>query len=236
MNIDILAFGAHPDDVECAASGVLISEILKGRTAVIVDLSRGEMGTFGNSDDRKREAKDAAALMGVLSRRNLDLGDGRIENTFENKLKVVNLIREFRPKIILANAVRDRHPDHKNAAELVRDAAFLSGLKKLSDGVAQESQMEPWRPSALYHYIQDYYIIPDIVIDISAVFQNKMDTIRLYRSQFLDASDHSSSGIVALLGQIEATNKIFGRAINVPYAEGFTIERYLGARSIFNIL
>ncbi|RZJ23634.1 MAG: bacillithiol biosynthesis deacetylase BshB1 [Acinetobacter sp.] len=236
MSIDILAFGAHPDDVECAAGGVLISEILKGRTAIIVDLSRGEVGTFGNSEDRAIEANEAADVIGLLERRNLDLGDGRIENTTENKLKVIQIIREFRPRIILANAMSDRHPDHRNAAELVRDAVFLSGLKKFPEVGAKEHPLGPWRPSALFHYVQDYFITPDIVIDISEVFEKKMDTIRSFRSQFLTADDHSSRGIMALLGQIEATNKIFGRPINVPYAEGFTIERYPGAKSIFDIL
>ncbi|MFC3559059.1 bacillithiol biosynthesis deacetylase BshB1 [Pedobacter jamesrossensis] len=236
MKVDILAFGAHPDDVECAAGGVLISSILDGGKVVVVDLTRGEMGTFGDTETRQQEALLAAEHMGLFARRNLDLGDGRIENSFSNRLKVIQIIREYKPKIILANAISDRHPDHKNAAELVSQASFLSGLKKLSDVANEEYLQEPWRPSAVYHYIQDYFLKPDVVIDISSVFEKKMETIKLFRSQFLTADDHQANGILALMGQIEATNKIFGRAINVNYAEGFTSERYIGAKNFSSII
>ena len=235
MNIDILAFGAHPDDVECAASGIVLNTTANHGKVVIVDLTRGELGSFGDEHSRKEELLKASKMMNLFGREQLDLEDGNIDNTYENRLKVIHLIRKYRPRIVLANAIHDRHPDHKKAAQLVSEASFLSGLKKMEtfdDGELQEK----WRPEAVYHYIQDYFLEPNIVVDISDFFEQKLEVIKAYNSQFVTADDQKANGIMNLLKQIESTNQIFGRAINVKYAEGFTTERYVGTKNILDLL
>ncbi|MDD2791675.1 MAG: bacillithiol biosynthesis deacetylase BshB1 [Sediminibacterium sp.] len=232
---DILAFGAHPDDVECAAAGVIIGTIQRGGTVVIVDLTKGEMGSHGVGGQREKEAINSANILGVGMREQLDLGDGNIFSNKANRDKVVRVIRKYRPKIVLANAFVDRHPDHGEAAKLVKDACFLSGLRKFSTDSGGEWQ-EPWRPAGVYHYIQDYFVAPSFVVDISMHFTRKMKAIKAYRSQFVTASDRMPSGSIALLKQIEATNQIFGRAINVEYAEGFVSESYVGLSDLQALL
>lgn len=235
MSIDILAFGAHPDDVECAAAGVILKIISNAGKVVIADLTRGELGSFGDEHSRNREAAEASKKLGLFAREQLNLMDGNIENTHENRLKVIQLIRKYQPKIILANAVFDRHSDHKKAADLVCEASFLSGLRKIetyNDGQLQHK----WRPAAVYHYIQDYFIKPDVVVDISDFFNQKAEVIRAYDTQFVSAADASAAGILNLLKQIESTNQIFGRAIGVKYAEGFTCERYIGTKDLMDLI
>ena len=236
MSIDILAFGAHPDDVESAVSGIILSTTANGGKVVIVDLTKGELGSYGDENSRKKEAMQASKMLALFDRVQLDLKDGNIENTHENRLKVIHLIRKYRPKIILANAIRDRHPDHKKAAELVSEAFFLSGLKKMETFDDESRSQEKWRPEVVYHYIQDHFIEPNIVVDISDFFDQKMKVIKAYTSQFVKADDHKANGILNLLKQIESTNQIFGRAINVRYAEGLTSERYIGTRKLLNLL
>lgn len=231
FKIDILAFGAHPDDVECAASGVIINTIKKGGSVVLVDLTKGEMGSYGTIETRQEEATKAAQIMGVQIREQLHFDDGKITNTTQNQEKVIQLIRKYRPKIVLANAFTDRHPDHRKAARLVADACFLSGLKMNSTKYDDKVQ-EHWRPNAVYHYIQDYFIQPSFVVDISDHFNEKMEAIKAYKSQFVTAKNDNPNGIIALLDQIKATNQIFGRAINVKYAEGFISKRYVGIQDI----
>ncbi|TCN55633.1 bacillithiol biosynthesis deacetylase BshB1 [Flavobacterium circumlabens] len=235
MSIDILAFGAHPDDVECAAAGVILKTISKAGKVVIADLTRGELGSFGDEHSRNREAAAASKKLGLFAREQLNLMDGNIENTHENRLKVIQLIRKYQPKIILANAIFDRHSDHKKAADLISEASFLSGLRKIetyNDGQLQHK----WRPGAVYHYIQDYFIKPDVVVDISDFFNQKTEVIRAYDTQFVSAADASAAGILNLLKQIESTNQIFGRAIGVKYAEGFTCERYIGTKDLMDLI
>ena len=235
FNIDILAFGAHPDDVECAAAGVIIRTIKKGGSVVLVDLTKGEMGSYGTVEIRKEEAFTAAQLMGVKIREQLNLPDGKISNTLQNQQKVIQLIRKYKPKIVLANAFNDKHPDHRNAAELVADACFISGLK-MNVTRLNEKEQEHWRPMAVYHYIQDYFIQPSFVVDISDCFTAKMDAIKAYKSQFVIPENESPNGIIALLDQIKATNQIFGRAINKRYAEGFITNRYVGVENIESLI
>ncbi|MEO6177158.1 MAG: bacillithiol biosynthesis deacetylase BshB1 [Flavobacterium circumlabens] len=235
MSIDILAFGAHPDDVECAAAGVILKTISKAGKVVIADLTRGELGSFGDEHSRNREAAAASKKLGLFAREQLNLMDGNIENTHENRLKVIQLIRKYQPKIILANAVFDRHSDHKKAADLISEASFLSGLRKIE--TYNEGQLQhKWRPGAVYHYIQDYFIKPDVVVDISDFFNQKTEVIRAYDTQFVSAADASAAGILNLLKQIESTNQIFGRAIGVKYAEGFTCERYIGTKDLMDLI
>lgn len=233
--VNILAFGAHPDDVECAAAGVLLKHIALGRTVAIVDLTAGEMGSYGNVELRKNESEAAAKILGVEYREQLNLPDGGIENNEATRLLAITLIRKYQPDIILANAVHDRHPDHANAAKLVADAAFLSGLKK-KETVFDGHQQEPWRPHALYHYIQDYFIEPDFVIDITEQMEQKMEAILAFKSQFVHPKDNSASSILALLNQIKSMNSIYGRPINAAYAEGFTANRYIGVHDLFQLI
>lgn len=235
MNIDILAFGAHPDDVECAASGIILNTTTNNGKVVIVDLTKGELGSFGDEHTRQEEAKAASKILAIFERVQLELIDGNIENTHENRLKVISLIRKYQPKIILANAISDRHPDHQKAAQLISEASFLSGLKKIETFDEGKIQQK-WRPKAVYHYIQDYLIKPDVVVDITDFFDQKMEVIKAYDTQFVSATDSSAAGIMNLLKQIESTNQIFGRAIGVQYAEGFTCERYIGAKDLLDLL
>lgn len=236
MNIDILAFGAHPDDVECAVAGIVLSATANHEKVVICDLTKGELGSFGDEHSRKNESEIASKMLNLFAREQLDLEDGNIENSHENRLKVIRVIRKYRPKIILANAIRDRHPDHHKAAELVSEASFLAGLKKIVTFDDEGKSQEKWRPEAVYHYIQDLFMEPSVVVDISAYFDQKMEVIKAYNSQFVTANDNKANGIMNLLKQIESTNQIFGRAINVKYAEGLTSERYVGTRNLLDLL
>jgi bacillithiol biosynthesis deacetylase BshB1 len=233
--IDILAFGAHPDDVECAAAGVLIKHIGMGKTVAIIDLTAGEMGSYGTAESRKSEAEIASKILGIQYREQLNLPDGSIENNEESRLKVIQMIRKYQPDIVLCNAIHDRHPDHANAAKLVADACFLSGLKMketFANGISQNT----WRPKAVYHYIQDYYIEPDFVIDISLEMDTKLKAIRAFESQFVTANSNDTNGISGLIDQIKSTNSIFGRPINAKFAEGFTVNRYIGVTDFYNLI
>lgn len=232
--VDILAFGAHPDDVECAAAGVLIKHITIGKSVAIVDLTAGEMGSYGTVEKRKKEAAAAALILGIKQREQLNLPDGGIENNETNRLLIIEMIRKYRPEIVLANAIHDRHPDHANAAKLVADAAFLSGLKRKKT-FYNSSEQEAWRPEAVYHYIQDYFIEPGFVIDITKQMDKKMETILAFESQFVEPKDKQPNSILGLIDQIKNMNSIYGRPINAAYAEGFTTGRYIGVNDFYQL-
>lgn len=232
--VDILAFGAHPDDVECAAAGVLIKHITIGKSVAIVDLTAGEMGSYGTVEKRKMEAAAAALILGIKQREQLNLPDGGIENNETNRLLIIEMIRKYRPEIVLANAIHDRHPDHANAAKLVADAAFLSGLKRKKT-FYNSSEQEAWRPEAVYHYIQDYFIEPGFVIDITKQMDKKMETILAFESQFVEPKDKQPNSILGLIDQIKNMNSIYGRPINAAYAEGFTTGRYIGVNDFYQL-
>ncbi|MFT5244388.1 MAG: bacillithiol biosynthesis deacetylase BshB1 [Psychroserpens sp.] len=232
--VDILAFGAHPDDVECAVSGTLLKHIALGKTVAIIDLTAGETGSHGTPVTRLIESQNAAQILGVSHREQLGMKDGSISNDETNRLLVIKAIRKFQPSIVLANALKDNHPDHAASAKLVADAAFLSGLKKIEtieNGISQEK----WKPSVVYHYIQDQFIEPDFVIDISEHMDNKMESIRAYASQFIDPKTNSPNSIIGLLDQIISMNSIYGRPINSKYAEGFNVSRYIGTENFYNL-
>lgn len=223
MKLDILAFGAHPDDVELACSGTLFKLKQQGYKIGVVDLTQGEMGTRGTREVREEEAKNATKILQLDIRENLNLGDGWFEINQSNKLKVIEVIRRYRPTIILMNAIKDRHPDHPRAAELVKEAAFISGLDKVEtfdNGVAQDR----WRPEHQFHYIQYEFIEPDFIVDISEQFDVKMNSIKAYGSQFYDASSNEKSTLIAgknFLNFIEGRAREFGAAIKVEFGEGF---------------
>jgi len=238
MEINILAFGAHPDDVEMSCSGTLLKHIAMGKTVGIIDLTQGELGTRGSAPLRLQEAEAARQLLGVSVRENLAMLDGFFEVNQENKLKVVEMIRKYRPQLVLANSIHDRHPDHGRASQLVSEACFLAGLPKVEtalNGIAQEA----WRPSAVYHYIQDRYIRPDVVFDVTPFMEKKIESIQAYSSQFFDPQSDAPETPISrsdFFDFLRSRAKEFGRPIGAEYGEGFTAERYVGAQSFFDLV
>lgn len=237
MKVDILAIGAHPDDVELSCSGTVLKHIAAGKKAGIVDLTLGELGTRGNSKLRTKEAMNAAKILGVAFRDQLNMADGFFANDEKHQIQLIEKIRLYRPEIVLCNAVSDRHPDHGKAANLVADACFYSGLSKVKTKAIGKEQL-PWRPKAVYHYIQDNFIRPDFVIDITEFMNKKMKAIHAFESQFYNPKSKESQTPISsmeFLESVKAKNSIFGRAIGVKYAEGFTVNRYPGVNSLFDL-
>ncbi|MGZ3903312.1 MAG: bacillithiol biosynthesis deacetylase BshB1 [Bacteroidia bacterium] len=233
MKIDILAIGAHPDDVELSCSGTLIRHIKQGKTVGILDLSLGEKGTRGNAELRTKEAMKAAEIIGAKFRTQLNLGDCFFENNKQSQLEIIKVLRKHQPEIVLCNAVSDRHPDHGRAAKLAADACYYSGLSKLDSGQAA------WRPKAVYHYIQDNFKHADLVVDVSEEAEKKRESIMAYASQFYDPNSKEPQTPIStpeFLENLFSKMSIWGRAINVRYAEGFTVNRYPGVKSLFDLL
>jgi len=238
MSVDILAFGAHPDDVEISCAGTILKHIAEGRTVGIIDLTRGELGTRGSAELRLVEAERARKLLGVALRENLGMADGFFAIDLEHKLRIVEMLRKYRPQVVLANSIHDRHPDHGRAAQLVSEACFLSGLTKVETTVDGQPQ-EAWRPAVVYHYIQDRYIRPDVVFDVTPYFETKIASIKAYSSQFYDPQSDAPETPISRSDFFEFLHgraKEFGRPIGVEYAEGFTAERFVGARSFFDLV
>jgi bacillithiol biosynthesis deacetylase BshB1 len=237
MAIDILAFGAHPDDVELGCGGTLAKEIASGKTVGIIDLTRGELGSRGTAETRDAEATDAAKILGVSVRENLGFADGFFVNDKEHQLEVIKLIRKYRPKIVLINAIDDRHIDHARGSSLVSDACFLSGLLKIGTEVEGEVQ-EHWRPKSIYHYIQWKNLEPEIAVDISGYMPTKMAAVMAYKTQFYDpnstAPETPISGKNFIDGIVNRASDL-GRIIGVEHAEGFTVERCPAVESLFDL-
>lgn len=239
MKLDILAIAVHPDDAELSCAGTLLAAKANGKKTGILDLTRGELGTRGSAELRDKEAAASSKILGLEIRDNLRLPDGFVFNTKENQLKIVAAIRKYRPDIILANAIRDRHPDHGNAAILAREANFKAGLAKIETLDEHGKPQDLWR-AKLYHYIQDYYIAPDFVVDISEHMEAKMASIKAFSSQFFDpnsTSDEPETYISSsnFLESIEARAKELGRSVGFKYAEGFTANRIHGVKQITDI-
>jgi bacillithiol biosynthesis deacetylase BshB1 len=230
MKLDILAFGVHPDDVELGCAGTLMAAIDQGKKVGIVDLTRGELGTRGTPTTRTQEAAAAAKIMGVDVRENLDMADGFFANDEAHQRKIISIIRKYQPDIILANAPEDRHPDHGRSAKLVSDAAFLSGLRKIEtmlDGTAQEA----WRPAYTFHYIQDRFIQPSFVIDITAYMERKIEAVLAYGTQFNSADNSEPQTYISspqFLETVKARALMLGKRIGVGYAEGYITEKIIG--------
>lgn len=237
QKLDILAFGAHPDDTELGCGGTLIKHISKGKKVGVVDLTEGQLGSRGSVVERYEEADRAAKITGLSIRENLGMEDGWFRNDTESQHKIIEMIRKYKPEIILANAIVDRHPDHGKGAALVADSCFYSGLVKV-ETFENGKKQEPWRPKALYHYIQDYHIEPDFVIDVSEFWDKKIEAIMAFSSQFYNPDSKeeetpiSSKSFLDFLG---ARARNIGRPINVEYAEGFTRTRYLGVEDLFDL-
>jgi len=237
MKVDILAFGAHPDDVELSASATLLKHIQQGKKVALVDLTEGELGSRGTIETRYEEAKTASKILGIEDRVNLKMADGFFEHSQENLLKIVEQIRYFKPEIVLANAVEDRHPDHRKGSKLVSDACFLAGLVKIKTSLNGEDQL-PHRPKVVYHYIQDRYIKPDFVVDVTGFEEQKFESIRAYKTQFFDPN--STEPQTPISGKdffefLRGRMSEFGRSIGAQYAEGFTVERIISVDSFFDL-
>lgn len=237
MKLDILVFAVHPDDAELGCSGTILKYIAQGKKVGIVDLTAGELGTRGTKETRKVEVADASAILGVHVRKNLGMRDGFFTNDEAHQLQLIEIIRKYRPQIVLANAIDDRHPDHGRAAALVTDAVFLAGLPKIKTSETGAEQ-EAWRPNLLLHYIQDRYIKPDILIDITPYWEQKVAAIKAYKTQFfnpeLDEPDTYISSPEFLNG-LEARARELGKSIKTTYAEGFTCKKLLGVASLFDL-
>jgi bacillithiol biosynthesis deacetylase BshB1 len=230
MKLDILAFGVHPDDVELGCAGTIMAAIDQGKKVGIVDLTRGELGTRGTPTTRTQEAAAAAKIMGVDVRENLDMADGFFVNDEAHQRKIIALIRKYQPDIILANAPEDRHPDHGRSAKLVSDAAFLSGLRKVEtihDGATQQA----WRPAYTFHYIQDRFIQPSFVIDITKYMDRKIEAVLAYGTQFNSADTSEPQTYISspqFLETVKARALMLGKRIGVGYAEGYITEKIIG--------
>ncbi|MBL7912433.1 MAG: bacillithiol biosynthesis deacetylase BshB1 [Bacteroidia bacterium] len=237
MKIDILAIGVHPDDVELGCSGTVAKHIALGKKVGILDLTLGELGTRGSAELRTKEANEAAKILGVSFRTQLKMKDGFFENNEAHQKQIIEIIRKHQPEIVLCNAINDRHPDHGRSAKLTSDACFYSGLIKIETTVDGKRQ-NAWRPKAVYHYIQDHYIHPDLVIDITDFMEVKHKAIMAFSSQFFDPNSKEPETPISSKAFIETLNSkmaLWGRAIGVPYAEGFTVERYPGVNNLFDL-
>jgi N-acetylglucosamine malate deacetylase 1 len=234
MKLDILAFGAHPDDVELGCSGTIAKEVSLGKKVGIIDLTRGELGTRGSVEIRNSESAKASEILGVVVRENLDMRDGFFVNDEAHQLKVIEMIRKYQPEIVLCNAITDRHIDHGKGSKLVSDACFLSGLRQIKTELDGEAQ-EAWRPKVVYHYIQWQNIEPDFVVDISEFMNKKMESVLAYGSQFYDPKSNEPVTPIASKNFLDSINyraQDLGRLVGVDYAEGFTTERYLAVNSL----
>ena len=238
MKLDILAIGAHPDDVELGCGATIAKEIARGKKVGILDLTRGELGTRGTAETRKEEAANAAAILGVSVRENLGLADGFFQNDKESQLKIIEVIRAYQPEMVLCNAIRDRHIDHGKGSKLASDACFLSGLIKIvteRDGVVQDK----WRPKTVYHYAQWENMVPDIVVDVSGFVDKKCEAVFAYKTQFFDPTSKDGNTPISSLNFKESINyraQDLGRLIGTEHAEGYNVERYPAVDSLFDLI
>ncbi|HMT74221.1 MAG TPA: bacillithiol biosynthesis deacetylase BshB1 [Chitinophagaceae bacterium] len=237
MKLDILAIGVHPDDVELGCSGTILNEIKRGKKVGIIDLTQGELGTRGTIETRYQEAAAAAAILGVQVRENLKMRDGFFQNDEAHQLQLITAIRKYQPDIVLANVLHDRHPDHGRAGKLIADSCFLSGLAKIETMADNGNPQQRWRPAYVLHYIQDWYHEPDLLVDITDVFEQRMEAVKAYGTQF-----HTGSGSAEgpqtyistpdFLEGVVARARMFGKRIGVKYAEGFITEKKIGIQNL----
>jgi bacillithiol biosynthesis deacetylase BshB1 len=238
MKLDILAFGAHPDDIELGCGATIAKEVSLGKKVGIVDLTRGELGTRGSAELRIIEAENAAKIMGVGVRENLGFSDGFFINDKRHQLEVIKMIRKYQPDIVLCNAIDDRHIDHGKGSKLVSDACFLSGLVKIETEI-EGMQQEKWRPKQVYHYIQWKNIVPDFVLDVSGFIDKKTAAVSAYSSQFYDPKSNEPESPITSKSFKESINyraRDLGRLIGVEYAEGFTSERYVAVENLNKLI
>ncbi len=235
--LDILVIAAHPDDAELGCSGTIAAHIAKGFKVGIVDLTHGEMGTRGTPEIRLQEAEEAGRILGLSARENLGFKDIYFKDDEAHQLELIKVIRKYQPEIVLANAITDRHPDHGKGASLASNACFMSGLRKIETELDGELQ-KAWRPKFVYHYIQNNYIQPDFIVDISAHWDIKVASIMAFKSQFYDPSSQEPASFISspeFLPFIESRSREFGHRIMVKYGEGFTVERFIGVDNLFDL-
>lgn len=238
MKLDILVFGAHPDDAELGAGGTIAKEISLGKKVGIIDLTRGELGTRGSAEIRDTEATNAAKILGVQVRENLRFADGFFVNDKPHQLAIIEKIRKYRPDIVLCNAIEDRHIDHGRASKVVSDACFLSGLIKIETSLEGQLQ-EPWRPKTVYHYIQWKNIEPDFVVDVSGYMDKKIKAIEAYSSQFYDPNSNEPDTPISsqnFFDSVRYRARDLGRLVGVDSAEGFTVERNVAVNSLGDLI
>jgi bacillithiol biosynthesis deacetylase BshB1 len=237
MKLDILVLAAHPDDAELGCGGTIIKHVAAGRKVGIVDFTRGELGTRGTPQTREQEATASSKILGLSARENIGMADGFFKNDQAHQLEVVKRIRKYKPEIVLANAIYDRHPDHGRASGLAFEACFLAGLAKVETSHEGATQ-EPWRPKAVYHYIQSLFIRPDFVVDISDEWEKKMEAVRAFKSQFFDPASKEPETYISnprFLALLESRATEMGHAVGAKYAEGFTSPRWMGVKSLFDL-
>jgi N-acetylglucosamine malate deacetylase 1 len=233
QKLDVLAFGVHPDDVELGCSGTILACIAEGKKVGIIDLTRGELGTRGTAETRKTEAANAAKVLGVQIRENLGMADAFFQNDEKHQRLVIEVIRRYQPEIVLCNAPEDRHPDHGRSSKLVADASFLSGLRKIVTQNEGEEQ-EAWRPKYVFHYLQDRFLQPDFVVDISAYMDKKSESILAYTTQFHNPNLNEPQTYISspeFLETIKARAMMLGKRIGVKFAEGYITEKMVGIKS-----
>jgi N-acetylglucosamine malate deacetylase 1 len=237
--LDILVFAAHPDDAELSCGGTIVAHIAQGKKVGMIDFTRGELGTRGTAETRTQESAVSSQILGLTLRKNAEFADGFFVNDKAHQLKLMAYIRAYQPEIVLANAIHDRHIDHSRAAKLAIDACFLSGLTKIHTYSEDGKPQQAWRPKALYHYIQDYYIEPHLIVDVSDFWDTKLQAIKAFKTQFYDPnSDEPETPISTLdfIGFLEGRGREMGRMIGVKYGEGFTKATPVGTKNLFDIL
>lgn len=238
MKLDIMVLAAHPDDAELGCGGTIAAHVAKGKKVGVIDFTRGELGTRGTPELRKEEAEASSKILGLSVRENLNFSDAFFINDQEHQLKVVQKIRQYKPDIVLANAINDRHPDHAKAANLSTTACFLAGLQKIETTLDEEPQ-KAWRPKTVYHFIQTDFIQPDFVVDIGPYWETKIKAIKAFKSQFFDPESDEPQTFLStphFMEFVEARAKELGNSIRVNYGEGFTVERSLGVSNLFDLL
>ena len=240
MKLDILVFGAHPDDAELGAGATIAKEVSKGKKVGIVDLTRGELGTRGSAEIRDKEAAKAAEILGVAVRENMEFADGFFVNDKEHQLELIKIIRKYKPEIVLCNAIDDRHIDHARGSKLVSDACFLSGLIKIDTKMdGDDAWQDAWRPKLVYHYIQWKSLEPDFIVDVTGFIEKKTEAIMAYSSQFYDPNSDEPETPISSKNFTDSVNyraRDLGRIIGVEHAEGFTVESYLGVDSLQDLI
>lgn len=240
MKLDILAIGAHPDDVELGCGATLAKEIANGKKIGILDLTRGELGTRGSADMRDEEATAAAKILGVSVRTNMEFADGFIINDKWHQIELIKMIRLYQPDIVICNAIDDRHIDHAKASKLVSDACFLSGLIKIDTKHEDvDTWQDAWRPKSVYHYIQWKDIEPKVVVNVTGFMETKIKAVMAYKSQFYDPKNNAPDTPISsknFTDSIEYRARNLGRLIGTDYGEGFTVERYPAVESLFHLI
>lgn len=237
MKLDLLVFASHPDDAELGAGGTIAKEVSRGRKVGIVDLTRGELGTRGSAEIRARESAKASQVLGLSVRENMGFDDGFFVNDRAHQMELIQVIRKYRPEIVLCNAVHDRHVDHARGSKLVSDACYLSGLKRIPTQ-GEGGPQEAWRPKQVYHYIQWLNLEPDFVVDITGFIDIKNEAILAYGSQFYDPKSEEPETPISSKNFTDSViyrARDLGRIVGVEYAEGFTVERHLAVDSLFDL-